>query len=351
MITRFFIGIVLFGTTVGAEETTSAFLTKYCVRCHGDQRQKADRRFDQLPTTIETASDLERYQEIIDQLNLQSMPPEDERQPTDAERADAISRLTKQVHQAHQQLRSTGTHSVLRRLNSWEYRQTIGDLLGLNVEVWNPAEVFPAEVTVDGFDNNAAGLVTSGILLDHYFESAEEAIRRATSFGDRPTSEKLVQRSPFYFRGKEYSDLPKLFQVDRFRFVPETPYTDLYGRHYRGGHIGFLPLVRQGGVKQSGMYTIRVRAAAVSRRHDYGKALGDFRNGDPLVMEIAAVDRKGSVESTGSVSKMISLARVEMTNEQPKWFEWEVFMDAGFEPEIRFRNGPMAAKRGTLLRH
>ena len=42
---------------------------------------------------------------------------------------------------------------------------------------------------------------------------------------------------------------------------------------------------------------------------------------------------------------MISLARVELTNEEPEWFEWDVYMEAGFEPEVRFRNGPMAAKR------
>ena len=50
--------------------------------------------------------------------------------------------------------------------------------------------------------------------------------------------------------------MPKLFQTGRLRFVPETPYTDLYGRHYRGGHIGFLPLYRQGGVPRSGIYAI-----------------------------------------------------------------------------------------------
>ena len=62
-------------------------------------------------------------------------------------------------------------------------------------------------------------------------------------------------------------------------------------------------------------------------------------------MEIAAVDRRGSVTSTGNVSKMTSLARIELTNEEPKWFEWKVYMEAGYEPEVRFRNGPLAAKR------
>jgi hypothetical protein len=341
--------LIAVSSIASADELTSEFLQKHCIRCHGSQKQKSDRRFDNLPVEIKSLDDLERYQEIVDQLNLESMPPEGEPQPTAEERAKMIAHLTRQVTGAHAELNASGGHSVLRRLNSWEYRQTIGDLLGINVKVWNPAENFPAEVKRGGFDNDGASLVTSGMLMDHYFAASEEAIRRATQFGDRPEAKKYVQRSPFYFSGKSYSDLPKLFQVDRFRFIPETPYTDLYGRHYRGGHIGFLPLVRQGGVPNGGIYTIRVRAAAVSRVHDYGKALGDFRNGDPLVMEVAAVDRRGSVTSTGNVSKMTSLARVELTNEEPKWFEWDVYMEAGYEPEIRFRNGPLAAKRMVRL--
>ena len=332
-----------------AQTKSAKFLQTYCGKCHGNEEQEGDRRFDTLPSKIGSLVELESYQEIVDQLNLFEMPPEDEPQPSADERAGMIDHLTQKITAAHARFDDTGGHSVLRRLNSWEYRQTIGDLLGLNVDVWNPAEDFPAEVKVDGFDNNGAGLVTSGMLLEHYFVAAEEAVRRVTQFGDRPESKTYTQQSPFYFGGKDSTDLPKLFQLDRFRFTPDTPYTDLYGRHYRGGHIGFLPLVRQGGVAHSGIYTIRVRAAAVSRVHDYGKALGDFRNGDPLVMEVAAVDRRGSVQSTGNVSKMTSLARIELTNEEPQRFQWNVYMEAGYEPEVRFRNGPLAAKRLVRL--
>ena len=326
-------------------ELPRAFLKQYCFKCHGPDKQKAKRRYDQLPSTISTLDELELWQEILDQLNLAEMPPEDEMQPAKPQLLEAIRSITQSIAAARPRFAQQARHTPLRRMNSWEYRQTIGDLLGLNVEAWNPAENFPPEVKVNGFDNNGAGLITSGLLLDHYLSTAAQAIERATQFGVRPALKKYAQQTPFYFNGNESKDLPKLFKVDRFRFIPETPYTDLYGRHYRGGHIGFLPLHRQGGVAHSGVYIIRVRAAAVGRVHDYGKALGDFRNGDPLVMEIASVDRRGSVTSTGNVSKMTSLARIELTNEDPKWFEWKVYMEAGYEPEVRFRNGPLAAKR------
>ena len=63
------------------------------------------------------------------------------------------------------------------------------------------------------------------------------------------------------------------------------------------------------------------------------------------MLELASVDRKGSAESTGNVSGMIPLKRVELRNQTPQWIEWTGYLEAGFEPEARFRNGPIAAKR------
>lgn len=329
---------------VSAASPMTEFIAEHCIECHGPDKQKADRRFDDLPTTITSPDDLERWQEIVDLLNLEEMPPEDEPQPTPAQRAAIITSLTAFISEEAAKIADTGGHSVLRRINNWEYQHTIGDLLSINVSDWNPSENFPAEVVVDGFDNNGQELVTSGMLLDHYLLAAEGAIDRATHFGEKPESQTYKQASPFYFKGGENSHLPKLFQVDRFRFIPDTPYTDMYGRHYRGGHIGFEPLALKG-APHSGHYTVRVKAAAIDRDHPYGNALDDFRNGDPLVLELAAVNREGSVESEGSVSEHRTLALEELTSPEPKWLEWDVYLEKGFEPEIRFRNGTLATKR------
>jgi hypothetical protein len=329
-------------------ELPRAFLKNHCFKCHGPEKQKAKRRFDKLPSTITKLEELELWQEILDQLNLGEMPPNDEDKPVKTEVLTAIRSITVSIADAHPLLEGKGQHTALRRINSWEYRNTVGDLLGLNITTWNPAEDFPPEVKIDGFDNNGAGLVTSGLLLNHYLNTASEAIKRSTDFGPKPKIKTYVQKSPFYFKGKEARKLPKLFQEDRFRFIPQKPYTDLYGRHYRGGHIGFKPLVNQG-VTQSGLYKVRVRAAAIDRNHPYGKTINDFRNGDPLILELSAVDRRGSVTSTGNVSRERSLAMVELVNEKPEWFEWNVYMEKGYEPEVRFRNGTEATKRLVRL--
>ena len=335
---------------ISAKPMPVDFLNKYCYDCHGEKKQKADRRFDFLTGSVEDFKQQELWQEILDQLNLGEMPPEDESQPSVREKLAVVELITQGLADSREKFAGKGSHTVLRRLNKFEYTNTISDLLGLNTESWNPAADFPADVVVDGFDNDGAELVTSGLLLEKYFPAAEEAIVRATNFGDKPGSKLYTQKSPFYFKGKEPKGLPKLFQVDRYRFVPETPYTDLYGRYFRGGHLGFLPLRRTEGVPESGNYTIRVKASAVSRTHSYGKILDDFRNGDPLVMGFASVDRKGSTSvGVGNVTKSVPLTSFELTGAEPEWFEWTGYLEKGYEVEVRFRNGTAAAKRLVRL--
>ena len=348
MVRYAFLATSLLGSysTVVAKPMPVDFLNEYCYDCHGEKKQKADRRFDFLTGSVEDFKQQELWQEILDQLNLGEMPPEDESQPSVREKLAVVELITQGLADAREKFAGKGSHTVFRRLNKFEYTNTISDLLGLNTESWNPAADFPADVVVDGFDNDGAELVTSGLLLEKYFPAAEEAIVRATSFGDKPESKLYTQKSPFYFKGKESKGLPKLFQVDRYRFVPETPYTDLYGRYFRGGHLGFLPLRRTEGVPESGNYTIRVKASAVSRTHSYGKILDDFRNGDPLVMGFASVDRKGSTSvGVGNVTKSVPLTSFELSGAEPEWFEWTGYLEKGYEVEVRFRNGTAAAKR------
>ena len=52
------------------------FLKNYCIQCHGPDKQKGDRRFDQLTGNFTQLAEAEAFQEILDQLNLGEMPPE-----------------------------------------------------------------------------------------------------------------------------------------------------------------------------------------------------------------------------------------------------------------------------------
>ena len=83
MFRSLFLATSLLGSysTVVAKPMPVDFLNKYCYDCHGEKKQKADRRFDFLTGSVQDFKQQELWQEILDQLNLGEMPPEDERQP------------------------------------------------------------------------------------------------------------------------------------------------------------------------------------------------------------------------------------------------------------------------------
>ena len=142
---------------VTAAETTASqfpqkvnqFLTTHCVSCHGPDKQKGKFRIDTLSQDLVNGTDADDWHEVLDALNLDEMPPEDEPQPSKAERAAMINLLTSTFQKASEYHRSTGGKVVMRRLTNYEYNNTINDLLGLN-ENWSK-DFPPDTVSEEGF--------------------------------------------------------------------------------------------------------------------------------------------------------------------------------------------------------
>ncbi len=64
----------------------------------------------------------------------------------------------------------------IRRLTRFEYNNTVRDLLG---DTTGPADVLPPEEEVAGFNNQAAALTTSDLLIEQYMKVAEGVSARA----------------------------------------------------------------------------------------------------------------------------------------------------------------------------
>jgi hypothetical protein len=91
------------------EKSIRSFFSTYCTECHGPEKQKGDRRFDQLKLPIAHPDTLIELQDAIDQLNLGEMPPaKAKRHPDEGEARAMIERLTQLVSEGHARLASTG---------------------------------------------------------------------------------------------------------------------------------------------------------------------------------------------------------------------------------------------------
>mgnify|MGYP003318834238 CR=1 FL=1 len=90
------VGLLAFSGEACAD-LPKAFLSTYCIDCHGFETQKSDRRFDGLNEAITDLKQLELWQEIVDQLNLGNMPPPKEKQPGGLEKARIIALITAEI--------------------------------------------------------------------------------------------------------------------------------------------------------------------------------------------------------------------------------------------------------------
>ena len=153
---------------------------KYCVQCHGPTTQKGDVRLDRLSTP-----DSATFEAVYEQLASGSMPPDDQPQPSSAERRNLTQRLLK-LATANSEVTAPG----LRRLNKREYANTVRDLLGLHNGTFDPGEYIYDDEIDEGFDTSAESLVISNELLMEYMEAADKSLRHALFTGEtsRPDS-------------------------------------------------------------------------------------------------------------------------------------------------------------------
>jgi hypothetical protein len=110
------------------------FLGKYCLECHDSDVQKGDREFESFALPLKSVADLISAKDIIDQVTLKEMPPKKADQPSDEERLTVLRALREGTVAARGKIESSGSRTVMRRLSSREYENTLAVLFGRRVD-------------------------------------------------------------------------------------------------------------------------------------------------------------------------------------------------------------------------
>ncbi|MBX7207949.1 MAG: DUF1592 domain-containing protein [Verrucomicrobiaceae bacterium] len=184
--------LLLHISAAGAVEKTdsrvTAFMQTYCVRCHGPKKQKGDFRVDALKVS-ETTAEAENWRLVLDSLNAGEMPPEDEKQPEAAALEQVTAWIQGELKRAALALGGQKGEVVLRRLNRFEYENTIEDLFDVHGDY---AIAFPEDAKSGGFDNNGAALMLSAEQIEQYLRAADFVLGRAIVTQPRPETKKVV---------------------------------------------------------------------------------------------------------------------------------------------------------------
>jgi len=116
------------------------FFREHCVRCHGeDGNVKGKVDLLSIDTGRHLAQRPDLIRDLIDSIDYQEMPPEDEPAPEDSEREEMVALLRAALDESLAS-RSEAPRTPIRRMTRFQYHSAVKDLFGLTVEVFSLPE-------------------------------------------------------------------------------------------------------------------------------------------------------------------------------------------------------------------
>jgi hypothetical protein len=156
-------------------DATPPLLATHCLECHGPDDAQASFRVDMLTRAIDTVEMAERWQKVLNALNSGEMPPADAKPIDPTRKIELLDDLSHAMVAARKSLADQGDDTLLRRLNRREYRNTLRQLLGVEIDV----NELPADTRSGGFDTSGSNLFMSGDQFDQYRSLGREAVHEA----------------------------------------------------------------------------------------------------------------------------------------------------------------------------
>lgn len=315
------------------------FMSRYCLECHDADVQKGDREFEKFALPLKNEPDLIAAKEIIDQLTLKEMPPKKADQPTDEERLAVLRALREGTVAARGVIESSGGRTVMRRLSSREYENTLATLFGRRVDTLGLTGDFPKEKTSRHMDTIGQSLVTSGFLVDQYFQAANRLVEMR--LGKPQMEPKKWQFNSNFVQYEELSGPHKAAFKYRYLNIYEQPNTDTRQGGY--GHIeDFLK-----GVPVSGLYDIEVEATAMHRDTKFDHEIFGIDFSEPFILGVVPGDvTRGHIHYPQTIEPL--LASSVLPDMKPTWVKFRVWLEAGQTPRFIFPNGPYESRASVV---
>ncbi|MEC9092193.1 MAG: DUF1592 domain-containing protein, partial [Planctomycetota bacterium] len=322
------------------------YFQRYCYQCHGEEKQKADRRLDRLPYDLTGKSEaIALLKDSLDAINRGEMPPKKNGvlQPPAQETRQVVDWMTRYLAK-QSSLAAPGT-TVMRRLNRFEYVNTLRDLLGLQPDYFNSTSDFPADATEHGFDNNGLALTLSDYQLKRYLEVAQASLEAACFF---EVKQPPVQT--WHYTANDFNG------VDAYTRAPVTWRLMVNGQYLEIGHgkpserhPNYVPqFARKGGVPQDGWYTISVKASAANRLdHGYDHAEFQRYQKQPLKMALWIAPNIALLEKNAADQRR-RIKVWDLPDSQPQTFTQKVWLTQGSIPFVSWTNG--VSSKGNIRR-
>lgn len=218
------------------------FFETYCVQCHGPEKSKGKLTLHTLDGDLAAGGELERWEDILDVLEYGEMPPEDEKQPSDAERKAVVAWIDGGLRDYVDRANDVESAPLARRLSNFEFQNTMRDLIGMELDLIKDLPEDPKKPY--HFNNSAEFMRLGPEQIDRYLNIARRAMASAIVDPGKPK----VHRQKWTFK----PNAPAFTQ-------PHSDEVGIYGGN-RGSVTSGVVL---NSWPKTGEYRIRIKAAAI----------------------------------------------------------------------------------------
>lgn len=187
-------------------EDVIPFLTTYCAKCHGGEKTKGGVNFVEMESQESAKADFETWEIAVELLREGEMPPDAAEKPNLTE-LETVFDWYQETFIDSIEPRPAPIRS--RRLSSREYRNSLRDLLGFDLEIAIiEAEQTQAETSLvlkllptdppgkSGFKNDTHGAALSNVLWDQYAYISDVAIESLFDAKNQKYLESYVDAIP-----------------------------------------------------------------------------------------------------------------------------------------------------------
>ncbi len=164
-------------SSAGVPANVRAFVEQRCVECHDADTKKAGLDLTALKFDLADPLNFATWVNVGDRVSAGEMPPKKKARPQPAELAAFTNALSGALLSADQSRIAREGRATQRRLNRYEYEDTLRDLLSLPyLEV---KEFLPEDSEAHGFNKVGDALDVSHVQMARYLAAADFALRQA----------------------------------------------------------------------------------------------------------------------------------------------------------------------------
>lgn len=160
------------------------FIDHHCAVCHHPSNPPAGIDLTTLPFNLDNSETFNRWVRVHDAVRDGKMPPGDKAAVAQPDRTAFVNALSAPLIE-HEQMRArVQGRAVLRRLNRYEYENSIRVLLSAP---WlHLRDALPEDGLVHRLNKSGHALDVSHVQMARYMEAAEEAIHLVVSAANQP---------------------------------------------------------------------------------------------------------------------------------------------------------------------